>query len=293
MPRISELTGNDPTIACFYGPIGSGKSHFLMTGGDDMVILAPPNRLTTLKALQRLKLSDPIVEIMHRDADISKANSFDKYSDVMDSYLDDPKKRPRTIAIDELDHLRKGALIKALHVNNEGGKSLSLKNALKKGGVSEGLAFAAIQDFGAEMSLIEQFISYYAETCANLGVNFIVNAHERFTYTKGADKQDILSRISPGFTGKTFPDDVIGVFDLVWRFTRTVQSGKSVTYMDTIGNSQIRAKNCFTGKFAAKETMKEWNDPTSKGLTLLDIFNRVQGAPKNPEATFIPTPEEK
>lgn len=282
--KVSEITGKEPSIACHYGPIGSGKSHF--TAVSSAVIFTPSNRISTYRSLQRLGVANPELEIMYRDFDVSVAKSYDTYCDKMDYYLElPPDKLPEFIVIDELDHLRRGAMVKALHINNVDGKSTSLKKA--KSGISEGLVMAAIQDYGAEMSLIEQFVCNYAEQCASLGVSFIVNAHERFTYIKGADKQDVLARIGPGFTGKTFPDDVIAVFDNVWRFVRTKSAGKSFTKIDTIGNSQIRAKCCFTGIFKPEEKSRELNDPKKEGITLLDVLSKIQGAVRNPNATYI------
>lgn len=282
MPKASELGDQDPVMQLNYSAIGCGKTHFAMTAGSDFVWLVPPNRLSTIKSCLRLGISDPIIEIVNRDIDVTQAKSYDQYCDLMDYYtVGAGRDKVKGIVLDELDHIRRAAMVKGIHISAVDGKSQTLKKA--KSGISEGLVMAAIQDYGAEMSLVEQFISYYTEVCASKGLHLIVNAHERFTYVKNAKNEDVLARISPGFTGKTFPDDVIGSFDNVWRFVRTVSAGSSVTKIDTIGNSTIRAKCCYTGKFKPEETVKEFGNAQSKGITFLDVIARVKGATKSKE----------
>lgn len=247
MPRLTDIPlSNEGTTLLLYGNSGTGKTYFIGTAGDRALIISPSNGLATLKsALFKSQVSaNPFIEVVDEAPIPDKATAFDKYSDIIDNYLAKHRDEIDTIIVDDATALRRVALTKGLELNLKLGLS---KTANK----SKEVIIPAVQDFGIEMNLIEQFIRYYTVQCKHLGKNFIITAHERLTYEKGEtlNSAEILRKISPGFTGKTFPDDITGLFDLTWH-TETKGSGDRIWYqIRTQPDNVTTAKTRWGGIF--------------------------------------------
>jgi hypothetical protein len=141
---------------------------------------------------------------------------------------------------------------KGLEIGHKLGKSMT-----KAKEETIGATIYAVQDYGAEMDLINKFTAAYSTIFREQRMNFIMMAHERITLVQPKnDKgvpivgaESVVKDTRPGFTGKTFPDDIIVYFDEVWHF-ETVGSGDVIVYRArTSGAEDLTAKTRHGGIF--------------------------------------------
>lgn len=247
MPRLSDIPPSDSCVTLLlYGNSGTGKTYFIGSSGDRTLIVTPSNGVATLKsALFKSQIgANPFLEEVNEAPIPTRAEAFDKYSDIIDLYLEKHTDEIDTIVVDDATALRRVALNKGLELNNK----LGLSKTINK---SKEVIVPAVQDYGIEMNLIEQFVREYTTRCKGFGKNFILTAHERLTYDKGDAMGDapIIRKISPGFTGKTFPDDITGLFDLTWH-TEVKGGGDRIFYqIRTQPDSVTVAKTRWGGLF--------------------------------------------
>lgn len=253
MPRLNEIPSQArATTLLLYGNSGTGKTFFIGSVGSRALIITPSNGLATLESLQfksTYKDSNPFIEVIGED-EAGKAKAFDKYSDVIDLYLEKHFDEIDTIVIDDATAFRKVAMNKGLEI---GGKLGISKTGDKMRAAKLEIVVPAVQDFGIEMNLVEQFVRHYADHCKNIGKNFILTAHEKILMEKGDNIGDlpIVRKIMPGFTGQKFPDDITGLFDLTWH-TETKGAGDKVYYqIRTQPDNIIVAKTRWGGLFPA------------------------------------------
>lgn len=242
LPPILELSSLHPSESItllLYGPSGTGKTYFAGTAGVNSVIVNTGKGIETLlaPAFTSKYSQGKVVDISE---DISKGylknvTAFDMVCRVFDDLLTKPY---QTVILDDCTALRRYAMNKGLTLNAASGKSSSL-------GASQlaRVPLPAIQDFGLEMGLIEQFMSYYTEAFKDAKKNLILLAHERIAYNKSTKIGDTptVRKVSPGFTGQTFPDQVPAYFDCVWH-SEVRRSGKSIYQIRTSGDSILTAK---------------------------------------------------
>lgn len=233
-----------------YGASGSGKTGFIGTAGDKSLIISPSNGLATLKSIwfKNTYKVNPIIETIPEETFGTQAKAFDKYSDLIDLYLEKHSDEIDTIIVDDATVMRRVAMNKGLEL---GGKINISKTGERLKSAKAEIVIPAVQDYGVEMNLVEQFVRYYADACKYKGKNFILTAHEKFLMDKGDSIGDapIIRRIMPGFTGQKFPDDITGLFDLTWH-TETKGAGDRVHYqIRTQPDNVIVAKTRFGGLF--------------------------------------------
>lgn len=246
-PRLSEIPRGESITSLFYGPAGTGKTILCATSGDRSLFVNIGNGITSLQNDWFRKYSgnsNPIVETIIEDRVPDIAKGFDLVCDVIDDYLKTKSKEFDTVIVDDVTALRRMAMNKGLEINQK-------LNRSKTKSLSEDVIIPGVQDYGVEMNLIEQFVGEYTEIMRKEGKNFIMTAHDRITYKKGPNIGDIptIHKISPGFTGQTFPDAVTGMFDLVWRL-EAVGSGINTLYRArTQGDEVLTAKSRFPGIF--------------------------------------------
>lgn len=247
MPRLSDMPVGSSVIQLVYGPSGSGKTEYCGTAGSRAGIVNCGLGIVTLQSKgfkSRHPNVNPIVETVIEEAIPDKAEGFDKVCDLADKFLDDPE--IDTLIIDDVTALRRFALNKGLEINQSTGKSQSLGTSRAKEAI-----IIAVQDYGIEMSLVEQFVITYAGLCREKNKHFLLIAHERVTYNKPAQIGGVatVNSIRPGFTGQTFPDSVTGHFDLVWHM-ECQGSGDRILYKArTAGDSALVAKTRWSGLF--------------------------------------------
>ena len=245
-----------------YAAVGAGKTHFAVEDG--VAIITSGNGFATIKSLVPIKKVDPEVRIIERDQNILNPVAYDRYSEEMEDLVENKDAlKIHTICVDDLDDLRWASLLKGFKVNTSGepgsGKS-RIYNLIKTKSLKN-VIIRDVGDWGTEMDFTSQWLQNFTGLCRENRINLIVNAHERYTFTKKT-KEDKdppqLSRIGPSFSGSAYPDDVIGIFDNLFHMTRVVQEGKGVTYFNTMGSSIIRAKSRYTNMFKSVEQNLTW-----------------------------------
>lgn len=247
MLRLNDKPASEEsTTLLLYGNSGTGKTFFIGSAGNRTLIISPSNGLSTLqsKLFTRDIGSNPIIEVIDEEPLPPKATAFDKYSDVIDLYLEKHLDEFDTIIVDDATALRRVALTKGLELNSKLGRSKTL-------GQSKEVIVPTVQDYGIEMNLVEQFCRHYTALCKNVKKNFVLTAHERQIYEKAEKigELDILKKILPGFTGKTFPDDITGLFDCTWHTEIRGAGDRTYYQIRTQGDSQVVAKTRWGGLF--------------------------------------------
>ena len=246
------------TNGLIFGGSGTGKTWFAGTGGARTLFVNIGNGIRTLESkgffskypdAGKMLTVDIAEELTHTGLP-NAATAFDKISDVIDFCLAKRSDEFDTVVIDDASALKQFAMNKGLELNQKIGKSQSLS----KGKQLE-LQVKAIQDYGIEMDLIEQFLDGYCRICRENGKNFIVTAHERTIYKKGDTPGEIptIYKIKPGFTGQTFPDQVPRHFDWVFH-SEVVAAGSGPVYrLNTVGDEIITGKCRDSGVFSTVE----------------------------------------
>ena len=260
----------DSTSWLVYGGSKVGKTVFIGSAGPRTLIINIGDGIAVLQsqwAKERFyKDGYPIITTIREERDrktgiFTSADAFDKVADAIDIGVAKFGDRFDTIAVDDATQLRAFAMNKGLEVNADFNRSKTLEQARKGGG-----AFVpAVQDFGAEMDLIEQFIVGTISLCKQYSKHFILTAHERHIFKKIRDQTgkvvgEEIDKIRPAFTGKTFPDDVTGIFDLVWNFT-AARTGQGTVYRAyTEDSMSIKAGTRFPGVFKSLEVNPNFLD---------------------------------
>lgn len=231
MPRLNEIPLGKSISGIFYGPAKTGKTVLVASAGDRTLLINIGNGIVTLQSdwFRRIYNSNPIIETITEEFVPSVATGYDRIEDIIDRYISKESDTFDTIVVDDATNLRRMAMTKGLELNQALGKSKT-KDILT-GNKKVDVIVPTVADFGAEMAIIEQFIGKYVTLCQEKGKNFLMTAHERLTFEKGKNIGDIptLKKVSPGFTGQTFPDSVTGIFDLVWHM-EAIGSGNMTQY---------------------------------------------------------------
>lgn len=256
---LDEIKPHESVTLLLYGGAGTGKTPFIATAGPRTLIINTGAGLTTILSHvikdKYYKTGMPIVATIREDRDpktglFTIAKAFDQVKNAIEWAMDKFPDRFDTIAVDDATQLNMMARNKGLELNEEFGRSQTLAKGKEEGGY-----VLAVQDYGAEMQLIDLFINETVGFCKKDHKHFILTAQERHVYTKkavdasGKRFEEVLDRIRPGFTGKTFPDEVTGQFDLVWH-TEAVRTGQGTIYrVNTEDSKSIKARSRFPGLF--------------------------------------------
>ena len=253
---LDDLEAYDTTNALIYGGSGNGKTFFAGTAGERTLYVNIGDGIKTLKSpLFKQKIgANPIVvninEKLTSRGMVETATAFNMVGDTIDYALNHMSDRFDTIVLDDATALRKFAMNKGLEINQKLGKSRSLDS-----GKSFDLVMKAVQDYGIEMDLIEQFIASYTVIAREAGKHFIMTAHQRLTYEKQKDSKGntligatpILSKVSPGFTGQTFPDNVPQYFDWVFRMEVVAGGSQGVVFRARTQPDDVHTAKCRDG----------------------------------------------
>lgn len=278
--RLKELPPGESIIGMPYAGAGMGKTWFLGTGGDrNLIIDTGDTGLETLKSKlfkEKVGYNPTIVSVAEKlgaRGKISIATAFDATCDIIDWALANKRDEFDIISINDVTQLRQFAMNKGLEV----GQSLGKSQTKAKSDALDAVIYA-VQDYGAEIDLVNKFVAGYTSICRNLGVHFFMAAHERLTLTQAKNAKGepvvggdiVVKDIRPGFRGRTFPDDVCMYFDLIWHL-EAVGSGDNIVYRArTAGGEDVTARTNFGGLF-----------PTIyKNPHLLNSINTIQQSRK-------------
>lgn len=263
---LDEMKIEESTTMMAYGGSGVGKTMFVASAGPRTLIINIGDGLTTIQGPFCKKKfyhsGMPIVATIREERDpetlfFKSAEAFQKVQYAIEWAVDKFPDKFDTIAVDDATQLRAFAFNLGLELNKEFDRSKTLQKGKEVGGF-----IPAVQDFGAEMDLIENFVAETISICKELNKNFILTAHERHIFKKVRDQSgkvigEELDKIRPGFTGKTFPDDITNYFDLVWQF-EAVRTGQGPVFRaNTTDSKTIKAKSRYPGVF---KEVEPWPD---------------------------------
>lgn len=277
---LDEIRPWESVIMLPYGGSGVGKSVFVGSAGPRTLIINIGKGITPLLsgwARQKFyKDGLPIVatideEINRKTGFFDKADAFDKIMRSIDWAMDKFPDRFDTIAVDDATALKAFAMNKGLELNQEFVRSQTAAKARAE--KNFGSFVPAVQDYGAEMDLIDKFVADTVSFCRAEKKHFILTAHERFTYKKLKDNTgkvigEEVDKTRPGFTGRTFPDEITAHFDLVWRFETFRTGGGSIYRAQTEDRMNIKAKSRYPGVFKDPEQFPNF----------LEIVARIKAA---------------
>jgi hypothetical protein len=262
---LDEIKPWESVIMLYYGGSGVGKSVFVGTCGPRTLIINIGNGITPLLsgwARQRyykdgLPIVATINEVIDRKTGLFvAADAFDKVKDSIEWAMDKFPDRFDTIAVDDATALKAFAMNKGLELNEDFNRSKTLAESKK--GRSEGAYVPGIQDYGAEMDQIDKFCADTVRFCREEKKHFVLTAHEKYTWKKLKDQAgkvigEEVDKTRPGFTGKTFPDEITAHFDLVWRAEALRTGGGAVYRAQTNDRMNIKAKSRYPGVFKDPE----------------------------------------
>jgi hypothetical protein len=173
----------------------------------------------------------------------TESQVYDKIYHVLDyafkNYIDEFD----FVSIDSLTTLSRASLLKALDVNATTRKSQTKINIVEK----LNALLPAIQDYGTEMSLVQQLIDLLISNCKKYNKTLIVTAHERLMYAKNkATGVEDYNGIRPAVTGRAQPDNITQAFSNVWYMKRV---GFGVFRLYTQGDGEFLASSRNAGLF--------------------------------------------
>lgn len=251
--KASQLH-EEPINALFYGGVGVGKTHLLRSLGPDGAIVSTGEGLATLHGLNDAESPD-IFQVRESPIDaktgiFKEAKGFDDVTVVLDEIIAGKHGRYTKIALDDATFFSKLARNKAVEMNMQTNKSKTLSEAR-----STGVLNMSVQDYGAEMNVIDWFLFTYIPIFREHGIHFFLIAHEKISYNKPERIGDpaTIRSIGPAFTGQSFVDQVTAYFDLVWHVTRRSRLDKGKPVIEsayrTETNGIITAKTRYRGAF--------------------------------------------
>jgi hypothetical protein len=244
--KLSDIKPGESWAILYYGPSGSGKTYFCGTAGSRALFINIGKGIETLLSPAFTKRYGDL----SKDMIIAEANTL---TDVMGAITYYSNKCPDdfdTVIVDDATFLRRAALDQGMLMNTnsagtargrERGNELNLGN----------FVIPEPGDYFREMQLISHFIAETIEGLKAEKKHFILTAHERHIYGKPAKIGDEapLQKIMPAFTGKSYPDDVPGYFDDVFRAEAVGGIGNQVYRCWTAGNDTSRGKARHGGIF--------------------------------------------
>jgi hypothetical protein len=252
LKRLEEIPKAESINCLGYGPAGAGKTYFASTAGSRQLFI---NNGAGLETLYKPKIN-PLIANVGTDDIQTQSKIYDQIKDIIEYALDNNASDFDTVVIDDGTAFKRSAMFKAMEMNAEGKKTQSLSRSR-----NYDVLMPDVNDYGAEMSFTEQFVS---ATCAILKQekkNFILLAHERLTFKPiGLGKPPELIKQTPFFTGvDKSPDYITGQFDWVLHFS-TIGGGKNRSYRcRTEGDSILTAKvrnNTFPELIANPDFLK-------------------------------------
>lgn len=269
--RLSDIIPGVPIAVLAYGGSGTGKTFFLGTAGSrSLYIDCGIGPLETLKNVTfRKKYPDhnPIVVRVREQFDsdmIPIGTAFDTICDIIDYMLATKADEFDNVLVDNATAIRRFSMAKGIILADQSGKSQTFKGVMSDQLIvtigketyktkRPPAIFPAVQDYGTEMALVEWLCATYIDVFKRAGKNFVLSAHERREYKKVKNAKGqpvigeppILTKIRPGFTGQTFPDDIPALFDEVWWFEAVSTGEGTVHRFKAYGDDELVAKTTY------------------------------------------------
>lgn len=272
--RISDITESPSLSAMIYGEKGCGKTSFAATAGDRTVFTFVGAGVSGRKTLKsswfKEKIgTDPFIEELHEKFNSKgmpeKVTLLNQITKTFDRWLEpDRINEWDTMVLDDIANTRKATMWRGFEINKGAGLSSAWANTEATGGIP----MSGIQDIGAEIRAMIWLLETYIEIFESAGKNFLVLAHERYTFSKSLSRdgkpivgdKDIVDKIRPGFVGKTLPDDITANFDEVWHLTKIGSGDQGRVKLDCYGDGQILASTRHAGIFKSIELDPNFNE---------------------------------
>ncbi len=264
--RVSDFIESPSLSAIIYGQKGCGKTSFAATAGDRTVFVFVGAGISGMKTMKSTWFKEkigtnPFIEELHEELDSKrmpkKVTLFDQITKKFDWWLDNRLDDWDTMVLDDIANTRKATMYKGFDINKTAQLSSAWANTENAGGIP----MSGIQDFGVEIRAMQWLLETYIEIFESAGKNFLVLAHERYTFSKSLNRKgepiigdkDIVDKIRPGFVGKTMPDDIAANFDEVWHLTKIGMGEQARVKLDCYGDAQILASTRHAGIFEGTE----------------------------------------
>ena len=264
--RALDLTDTTTLSSIIYGKKGCGKTSLAASGGDRTVFIYTGAGISGAKTLRSPWFKEkfgtnPFIVELHEELNEKrmpkKATLFDQITRAIDWWLENRIDDWDTMVVDDAANTRKAAMFKGFEINQAAGLSTAWAKTEKYT-----IPMPGIQDYGQEMKIMQWFVETYIEILEAAGKNFLILAHERYTFSKSKDSKgnvivgdsDIISSIRPGFVGKTLPDDITANFDEVWHLTKIGMGDSGIVKLDCYGDNQILATTRHAGIFKPFES---------------------------------------
>jgi hypothetical protein len=242
--RANDLERGRGESWLIYGGSKEGKTWTAGTAGDRNLFISIGNGHKTIQspAFRKVVGANPIIKII--------SESYDKYGccveptalEALKAYIEYAFENFADefdfLTVDDGSALSKFALYKGIRENAKTNKSRTWENANKNHVMAP-----VVQDYGAEMNEVWQFLNQTIMHCASVGKHFILTAHTRETWLKkpgaaiGEPKE--LKSIAPAFTGETFPDVIQGMFDNVLKM-EAVGGGSNTVYRALTAGDEVK-----------------------------------------------------
>ena len=272
--RLGEYKPGESWILLYYGPSKAGKTFFAGTAGARTLFINVGDGLETLMSpaftSRYPEAKDMIIVDIRETNPQGMAEAFDRVGDAIYYALKEFPEKFDVIVLDEATAFRKYAMNKSMELNTDARRAGAAR--AKR---TEDFVKPDIGDYGTEMQMIEWFLGTFIPIFKENKKHFIMLAHERQTFSKAPKIGDdpVLKRVLPGFTGKTFPDQVPQYFDDVFH-AEVVGGGSNVVYrVRTAGSESEIGGARHGGIFSTVES-----DPNY--LKMLDRIKRAAALPR-------------
>lgn len=249
--KLDDMKPGETVTALAYGGSKVGKTWLAGTTGSRTLYVSTGDGIDTLKSPLFRKLNpgfNPTIIDIREKLGISGipvagiVEAYDLMCDAIDYAFNNFASEFDTVVIDELSSTRRHALFKGLELSQQMGRSRTWdKTKLYE------IILPAGQDWGAEMSLIEQFLAGTISICERAGKHLLVLAHQRYLLVAPKDEKGnvifgepkVIKEIRPAVTGAQFPDTISGMFDNVWHCEKVGGGDQGTAYRVRVYGDEI------------------------------------------------------
>lgn len=263
---LDQVQLGESTTTLVHGDSKSGKTFFLGTAGSRALYIyfTVGEGISTLQSpafRNKYRNYNPITVAIEEQ---TTAAAFDAVGRTIDFMVDTRRSEFDIVIVDEMTAFRRAAMRKGLELSGIEKRSTTQAQTEQRVDLPPGFFFPKIQDYGAEMNLVEWWTATYTDDAKKQGYHLLVAAHSRNIYEKLGNKPndpEVLVKVKPGFTGKTFPDDITAYYDSVFYMQRSGKGTNAQHKLIIHGDETYLAGTRYGGVF--KENGREVSSITN------------------------------